>query len=159
MVDVLLTHSYFYKLDKKQWKNQTPFPPLATLYAASYLRENGNSISFFDVGLKNNPSEIIPMVLEDKPRILVIYDDGFNYLTKMCLTVMRQACFELIKIGKSNQCKVIVSSSDATDHADKYLNIGADFVIYGEGEVTLLELVKSITNKNSSSVHIKYCYN
>jgi anaerobic magnesium-protoporphyrin IX monomethyl ester cyclase len=23
----------------------------------------------------------------------VVYDDGFNYLTKMCLTVMRDACF------------------------------------------------------------------
>ncbi|MEE9349310.1 MAG: radical SAM protein [Flavobacteriaceae bacterium] len=141
MTKVLFTTSYFYKMDAKQWQNQTPFLPLGTIYAASLLRENNFDVSLFDVGLKDNPSEIIPVLKEKKPQFLVIYDDGFNYLSKMCLTNMRDACFEMIAYGKEHNCTVIISSSDATDQSKLYLEKGADFVIYGEGENTLLELV------------------
>ena len=117
MTHVLFTHSYFYRMDPKQWKNQTPFPPLGTVYAASNLRENNFDVSLFDVGLKENPSELETILKTSKPAYLVIYDDGFNYLTKMCLTKMREACFEMISYGKKNNCKVIISSSDSTKAA------------------------------------------
>lgn len=100
MSDILFSHSYYYRLDPKQWKNHTPFPPLGTLYAASLLRENGYQVDLFDTNLLDNPRAITGKLENDKPRYLVIYDDGFNYLTKMCLTIMREACFEMITIGK-----------------------------------------------------------
>ncbi len=149
---ILFTHSYFYKMDAKQWKNQTPFLPLGTIYAASLLRDNNYKVSLFDVALKNSPNEILPVLKEKKPKFLVIYDDGFNYLTKMCLTNMREACFDMIKLGKKNNCKVIVSSSDSTDHSEKYIEAGADFIIYGEAEKTLLELINFLDNKNDKVI-------
>lgn len=149
MSKILFSHSYYYKLDPKQWKNKTPFPPLGTLYAASLLRENGYSVDLFDTNLLDNPSAI-QFVLEEKcPKYLVIYDDGFNYLTKMCLTNMREACFEMIKIGKKNDCLVIVCSSDSTDHYRKYIEKETDFIIQGEGEITLLELINSLEKETS----------
>ncbi len=151
MTDILFTTSYFYKMDAKQWQNQTPFLPLGTIYAASLLRENNFKVSLFDVGLKDKPSEIIPILKEKKPQFLVIYDDGFNYLSKMCLTNMREACFEMIKYGKEHNCTVIISSSDATDQSGLYLEKGADFVIYGEGENTLLELLSFLRSKKQES--------
>jgi anaerobic magnesium-protoporphyrin IX monomethyl ester cyclase len=141
MLDILFSHSYYYPLDKKQWENKTPYPPLGTIYAASFLREQGYSVSLFDTNLRRDPFAIERRIAEDEPRYLVIYDDGFNYLTKMCLTTMREAAFEMIGIGKKNQCMVIVCSSDSTDHYEKYLDAGADFIIQGEGEVTLKELI------------------
>ncbi len=135
-------------MDAKQWQNQTPFLPLGTIYAASLLRENNYTISLFDVGLKDNPQEIKPILEKENPKFLVIYDDGFNYLTKMCLTNMREACFEMIKLGKEQGCTVIISSSDSTDHSEKYLEKGADFIIYGEGENTLLELISFLDEKD-----------
>lgn len=149
MLDILFSHSYYYRLDPKQWKNKTPFPPLGTLYAAALLRKNSYSTELFDTNLLDSPETIIPVLQEKKPKYLVIYDDGFNYLTKMCLTNMREACFEMIRIGKQNNCIVIVNSSDATDHYEKYLNVGADFVIQGEGEITLLELINALENNTS----------
>ncbi|SEQ12556.1 B12-binding domain-containing radical SAM protein [Flavobacterium urocaniciphilum] len=149
MSSILFSHSYYYKLDAKQWKNKMPFPPLGTLYAASLLRNNGFEVNLFDTNLRDNPYEIESILKESKPKFLVIYDDGFNYLTKMCLTNMREACFEMIKIGKSYNCNIIVCSSDATDHYEKYLNQGADFVIRGEGELTLLELVNALERNQS----------
>jgi anaerobic magnesium-protoporphyrin IX monomethyl ester cyclase len=149
MSNLLFSHSYYYKLDAKQWKNKMPFPPLGTLYAASLMRENGYEVDLFDTNLRDNPFEIEVVLKDKKPKFLVIYDDGFNYLTKMCLTKMREACFEMIQIGKKHNSIVIVCSSDSTDHFEEYLTKGADFVIRGEGEITLLELTNAIENKQS----------
>jgi anaerobic magnesium-protoporphyrin IX monomethyl ester cyclase len=151
MSNIVFSHSYYYKFDAKQWNNKMPYPPLGTLYAASYLRSNGYAVSVFDANLLSSPKEVKPYLEEQKPGIFVLYDDGFNYLTKMCLTTMREAAFEMIKIAKEQQCKVVVSSSDATDHAEKYLEAGADYIIQGEGEITLKELVDALIKGGGTS--------
>ncbi|MGV3698187.1 B12-binding domain-containing radical SAM protein [Flavobacterium sp.] len=144
MSNILFSHSYYYRLDPKQWKNKNPFPPLGTLYAASLMRKNGFDVALFDTNLLESPKSIQSVLHKMKPKYLVIYDDGFNYLTKMCLTNMREACFQMIKLGKNHDCTVIVCSSDSTDHYQEYIEKGADFILQGEGEITLLELVKKL---------------
>ena len=54
---------------------------------------------------------------------------------------MREAAFHMIRLAKKNNCTVIVSSSDSTDHFTGYLDAGADFILLGEAERTLLELL------------------
>jgi radical SAM superfamily enzyme YgiQ (UPF0313 family) len=147
MNNILFTHSYFLRYDPKQWATGQPYAPLGTLYAASYLRENGYEVSFFDTMFALQPGEIEPAIKKNKPGIFVIYDDGFNYLTKMCLQNMREAAFKMIRTAKENQCIVIVSSSDSTDRFEMYLNEGADFVLLGEAEQSLLELVNALSNQ------------
>ena len=154
MSDVLIASSYFYKLDSKQWRFKQPYPPLGTLLAASVIRNLGFNISLFDGSLKNSPCEIGKYLKQESPRYLVIYDDGFNYLTKMCLTVMREASFTMAEEGKRNKCTVIISSSDASDHYEKYLSHGVDYVIRGEGEETLKELLQTLERKEDPS-HIQ----
>jgi anaerobic magnesium-protoporphyrin IX monomethyl ester cyclase len=143
MSSILFSHSYFLRFDPKQWSTGQPYAPIGTLYAAGLLRENGYSVSFFDTMFAHGPREILP-ALQGGPDYFVLYDDGFNYLTKMCLTNMREAAFEMIKLAKQKGCIVIVSSSDSTDQYEKYLEQGADFVMIGEAEMTLLELVQRI---------------
>lgn len=149
MSKILFSHSYYYQLDPKQWKNKTPFPPLGTLYAASLMRENNFEVALFDTNLLNSSHSILSKIKHFLPTYLVIYDDGFNYLTKMCLTNMREACFDMIIAAKSLGCQVIVCSSDATDHYEKYIKKGADFIIQGEGEITLLELIQHLDTDKS----------
>lgn len=141
MARVLLTHSYFYRLDPKQWADQRPYPPLGTIQAAAVLREAGHEARVFDTGLRHGPEELKEELVAFDPAVVVIHDDGFNYLTKMCLTVMREAAFSMIRSAKQRGCFVIVNSSDASDHFGDYLEVGADAVILGESEVTLKELV------------------
>lgn len=155
MNKILFTHSYFYRYDPKQWATKQPYPPLGTTYAASLMRQAGYDVSLFDTNLISSHKEIIPVLEKEKPDYLIIYDDGFNYLTKMCLTNMREAAFEISKYGKKFGAKVIVSSSDSTDHYEKYLDNGADFIILGEAEITLKELVKEIDNENKAFENIK----
>lgn len=126
-----------------------PFPPLGTLYAAALMRKNNFEVDLFDTNLLATPQQIIPILHKKNPKYLVIYDDGFNYLTKMCLTKMRDACFEMIQLGKQQNCIVVVCSSDATDHYGKYIENGADYIIKGEGELTLLELISKIETCDS----------
>src|SRR3954447_14859640 len=144
MKSILFTHSYFLKLDAKQWKAGRPYAPLGTLYAASLLREKGFDVAFYDTMFANAAGSICAPLQQHQPKYFVIYDDGFNYLTKMCLTNMRNAAFAMIKYAKEWGCIVIVSSSDSTDHHQQYLQQGADFVLLGEAENTLLELIGSI---------------
>ena len=143
---ILLSHSYFLRFDPKQWDLGRPYAPLATLYAASVLRQHGYDVSFHDNMFAQTTLEIEQELKVVSPKIFVLYDDGFNYLTKMCLTNMRQAAFEMIKIAKSHGCTVIISSSDATDHFEDYLQIGADYVLKGEGETTLIELIDALNS-------------
>ncbi len=142
MARVLLTHSYFYRLDQKQWQDARPYPPLGTLLAAAVLREAGHEVRVFDTGLRHSPEELVPELRGWAPDMLVVHDDGFNYLTKMCLTTMREAAFRMIALAKEAGCKVAVNSSDATDHATEYLAAGADAIILGESEAALTDLVE-----------------
>jgi len=149
---VLFTHSYFLRFDIKQLNTSTPYPPLATLFAASLLRENGHEVKVADIQFAESPTAIERYLDDFKPDVFVIYDDGFNYLTKMCLTNMRHAAFEMQKCAKKKNIPVVVSSSDATDHISAYCKNGADFIIIGEAEQTLLELVIAIQKKETAKL-------
>jgi anaerobic magnesium-protoporphyrin IX monomethyl ester cyclase len=154
MNEILFSHSYFLRYDPKQWALGLPYPPLGTLYAAGLLKEKGYRVALFDTMFARDPQELVPELEKYRPDCFVIYDDGFNYLTKMCLTNMREAAFKMIKLAKKRGCLVLVSSSDSTDHYEEYLNEGADFILIGEAEMTLLELVTAIDQdkKDFSSI-------
>lgn len=158
MSKILFTHSYFLRFDPKQWKMQQPYPPLGTISAAAYMRNRNYQVALFDTMFIHSVKEIIPSLNLFQPEYLVIYDDGFNYLTKMCLTNMREAAFEMIHFAKTRNIKIIVNSSDSTDHAEKYLSEGADYIIYGEGEETLGELIDHLTNTDKLPENIAGLY-
>ncbi|HEY4154142.1 MAG TPA: radical SAM protein [Puia sp.] len=155
MNKILFSHSYFLRFDPKQWTIGQPYPPLGTLYGAAFVRAAGNEVSLFDTQFSRHPSEIIPALDEFNPDFFVIYDDGFNYLTKMCLTNMREAAFGMIRLAKTRGCISIVSSSDSTDQFKQYLDEGADFILLGEAEETLLELITAIQNGQAGFSQIK----
>ncbi len=144
MVDILLTHSYFLHFDPKQFRAGTPYPPLATLFAAAFLKHKDFSLHFHDTMFASDAAHIEDIIKQQQPKLFVIYDDGFNYLTKMCLTNMRDAAFDMIALAKQYGCKVAISSSDSTDHTHEYLKRGADYVVIGEGEHTLGELATAL---------------
>lgn len=146
---VLFTHSYFLQFDPKQVAHAQPYPPLGTILAAALLRANHFSVQLFDTMFAHNPDEITAALSSFKPDVLVVYDDGFNYLTKMCLSNMREAAFKMQQLARQQGCRVIMTSSDAADHYEKYLNHGADFVIIGEAEHTLLDLAKALQQKTA----------
>ncbi len=146
MSSVLFSHSYFYKLDSKQWRFKQPYPPLGMLLAAAVVRETGFDVTVFDSGLANRPDDVSISLKTHTPAFFVIYDDGFNYLTKMCLSVMQEAAFAMATLAKQQGATVIICSSDSTDQYEKYFHHGVDYVVRGEGEETLTELLTFLKN-------------
>ena len=144
MAKVLVTNTYFYPLDAKQWHFKKPYPPLGTIQLAAQLDKQGHEIQFFDNCLNDNPAAIGQSIKDFEPDYLLIYDDGFNYLTKMCLTVMRDAAYTMAGLAHEAGVKVIISSSDSSDRYDQYLNNHIDYVIMGEGDSTAAEVIESL---------------
>jgi len=148
MSDILLANSYFLKHDPKEYKSMNLYAPLGTLYAASYLIHKGYDVALFDTMLAESEEELRNELERCKPKVFVVYDDVFNYLTKMCLLRMREAAFRMSRIAKEYGCTVIVCGSDAADHKEKYLRHAADYVIRGEGEITLGALSDYLFSRN-----------
>ena len=147
MSDVLFGPSYYLRFDPKLWDAMQPYPPLGTLYAASYLRQRGYSVALFDSMLAESEEEWREALRRERPRYAVLFEDNFNYLSKMCLLRMRDAAFTMLGLAREAGCTVIVCGADATDHTAAYLDHGADFVIFGEGEQTLGDLMDSLTGR------------
>jgi anaerobic magnesium-protoporphyrin IX monomethyl ester cyclase len=141
MTQILLGQSYFLRFDPKLWEAMQPYPPLGTLYAASYLRQHGYEVALFDAMLAESEEEWAKALDDHQPQYAILYEDNFNYLSKMCLLRMREAAFKMIEMAKSRGCIVILCGADATDHYTTYLEKGADYVLIGEGEETLIELL------------------
>lgn len=144
---VLFGQSYYLRFDPKLWEAMQPYPPLGTLYAASYIRNRGYDVALFDAMLAASEDEWLAALDAHQPQFAVLYEDSFNYLSKMCLLRMREAAFVMAEAAKARGCTVIVSGSDATDHAAEYFRHGVDYILMGEGEVTLGELLDKLTGR------------
>src|SRR6476659_3392422 len=144
MPDVLLGQAYYLRFDPKLFQAQQPYAPLGTLYAASYLRERGHSVNLFDAMLAESVDEWEHALHTHRPRLAAIYEDSFNYLSKMCLSRMREAALDMIDAARERGITTIVAGSDATDHPAQYLDHGAAAVIVGEGESTLVETLDAL---------------
>src|SRR6185369_7533319 len=144
MADILLAHCNHLFFDRKQARKMQPYPPLQTLLAAACLRREGFEVALFDPILEYTPEAFRQALDCHRPRLLVLCEDNFNFLTKMCLTRNRELAFSMCQAAKEACLPVVVNSSDATDHIADYLHHGADFVIFGEVEETLLEAVRHL---------------
>lgn len=152
MSDILIGQSFHLRFDGKHWDMKQPYPPLAPLYAASVLRENGYDVAFHDAMLAESEAAWAEALDRVEPRFAVLYDDNFNFLTKMCLLRMREAAFTMMQMARDRGCTVIVCSSDASDRKEQYLANGADYVLVGEGEPTLLDLVGCLTGRSDQAM-------
>ncbi|MBF6606352.1 MAG: B12-binding domain-containing radical SAM protein [Chloroflexi bacterium] len=141
MSRVLLGQSYYLHFDPKLQRAMQPYPPLGTLYAASELRRHGHEVAVFDAMLEPDEAGWGGALERYQPEVAVLFEDNFNYLSKMCLLRMRDAGFRMLDMARRHGATTIVCGSDATDNAERYLDHGADVVILGEGEVTLAELL------------------
>jgi anaerobic magnesium-protoporphyrin IX monomethyl ester cyclase len=148
----LVGHSYFLRFDEKQRRRAKPYPPLATLQVASLLRSAGHDVAFFDAMLADDIADYGAALGAARPDVVVLYEDNYNFLSKMCLERMRRACLEMIDRARRKGARVIVAGSDASDAPDAYLEAGADAVLRGEGLAALVALVTRLERAPSLPV-------
>jgi anaerobic magnesium-protoporphyrin IX monomethyl ester cyclase len=144
MLSILVCHSYFLRFDQKQSQRAKPYPPLATLQVAAQLRQAGHAVSFFDAMLAEGTGDYDRLLQSVNPQLVLFYEDNFNFLSKMCLGKMRNACCEMIATARQAGTRVIAAGSDATETPEPYLRAGADAVLVGEGLEALSALVSRL---------------
>ena len=130
-----------------------PYAPLATLLAASVVRRSGREVALFDAMLSSGEAEFEEILRRRAPRVVAILEDNFNFLTKMCTQRNREACVRLIRSAKSAGARVVVNGSDASDDPAFYLDVGADAVILGETERTVLDLLDAWDRAPDADLH------
>src|SRR5690606_16941188 len=118
-VDILFGQSYYLRFDPKLWEAMQPYPPLGTLYAAAYMRQRGYSVALFDAMLASGPEAWEATLQQSRPRFAVLFEDNFNYLSKMSLLRMREAAFAMLEAAKRLGCITIACGSDMTDHPEQ----------------------------------------
>jgi len=141
---VLISHSYYLFLDPKEAAAGKPYPPLASITLVSWLRQElGIDAVFYDVMFDKNVDGLVEAIRNHQPDIFILYDDDFNFLTKMCLQNMREAVFEAMsRIDKKG--RFWAHGSDASDQAEEYLKAGFDLIINRNAEKTIVALLREL---------------
>ena len=148
MVDVLLAHSYYLKYDPKQSEKMRPYPPLATLYAAAYLRSVGYSVALFDAMLADGEHEFEEALRRHRPRFVALYEDSFHFLVKMCLSRMRIASHRMSAAARAGGATVIAAGPDVSDHPEIYFAHGVQYALAGEADHALRELLDVLSGQH-----------
>ena len=144
MLSILVCHSYFLRFDPKQVERAKPYPPLATLQVAGMLRQAGHEVALFDAMLATGLDEYDRKLAQVKPQVVLLYEDTFNFLSKMCLGKMREAACAMIGTARRAGVRVIACGPDVSDTPEPYLRAGADVALIGEGLATLMDLIPKL---------------
>jgi len=136
---VFLTHAYYLYNDKNELAIMKPYVPLGILYISSYLKSAGFDVTVFDSTFFS-PDDQKQKLLESKPDVIAIY---CNLMTKLNV-------LPLIKFIRSSHVlkisKIILGGPEPPFHAAEFLNYGADFIVVGEGEVTMSKLCNELAH-------------
>ena len=133
MADLLLTHGYFLYEDPKEMQIMKPYAPLGILYLCSHLRKQGFSVDVFDTTFSSR-AELFHHLRTEPPTVLGIYA---NLMT-------RGNAVEIMAVARAAGWRVVVGGPEPGAYAQEYLEAGAEFVVFGEGEATLQELLTAL---------------
>lgn len=143
-MDVLLASAFFLKNDPKQIEKMRPYPPLGTLHAAAYLRTSGFEVGVFDAMLASGIDDFERLLAMHRPRIVVFYEDQFNFLNKMCLSHVRRAICQMTRLARDSGAQVFAAGADITDEPPAYFACGVQYILAGEADRSLLALVSAV---------------
>lgn len=145
---ILLTHGYFLSEDPKEQEIMRPYVPLGILYISAFLEKNGFNNHVFDSTFSSF-ERWKKYMLDEKPDAVGIY---VNLMTKLNVLKMIKWIRSVLELSHT---KIILGGPEVTHHAENFLKAGADFIVTGEGEQTMFELMKELDSggKNFSSIH------
>ncbi len=141
-MSIVLTHAYYLFEDDKEQKIMKPYAPLGILYISGYLKKHNIINDVFDATFYSY-KEQLKFIEEKQPKAVAIYT---NLMTKLNVVTLVK---ELSTNSVFGFPKIILGGPDVTYNLKSYLNLGADFLIIGEGEETTLELYTAIINNTS----------
>ncbi len=113
-----------------------PYAPLGILYLCSHLRQHGFEVDVFDTTFSNREA-LFQHLRTETPTVLGIYA---NLMT-------RSNAIEIMAVARKAGWRVVVGGPEPGAYAQEYLEAGAEFVVFGEGEATLQELLTALRDR------------
>ncbi len=141
MSDLLLTHGYFLFEDPKELQIMKPYAPLGLLYLCSHLRQKGFDVDVFDTTFSTRDL-LFRHLRSEKPSTLGVYA---NLMT-------RKNVIEILRVAHEAGWRTIVGGPEPGAYIEEYLESGADFVVSGEGEITMQELLLALREGDTGSL-------
>ena len=143
MPDLLLTHGYFMFADPKELQILKPYAPLGILYLCSHLRAKGFDVDVFDSTFSTRDL-LFHHLRTERPSVLGVYA---NLMT-------RKNVVDILRVGREAGWKTVVGGPEPGAYAQEYLEAGADFVVFGEGELTMAELLEALRAGSDNTANI-----
>jgi len=137
MRDLLLAHGYFLFEDPKERQIMKPYAPLGILYLCSHLRSKGFDVDVFDTTFSSR-EELFRFLRTERPSVLGLYA---NLMT-------RGNIIEILGVARDAGWKTVVGGPEPGAYTAEYLQEGADFVVSGEGELTMEELLLALRSRS-----------
>src|ERR1700758_4645947 len=141
MPELLLTHGYFMYDDPKELQILKPYAPLGILYLCSHLRAQGFDVDVFDTTFSTRDL-LFRHLRTENPAVLGVYA---NLMT-------RGNVLDILRVARAAGWTTVVGGPEPGAYAQEYLASGADFVVFGEGELTMQELLQALRAGASDSV-------
>lgn len=115
------------------------FPPLGLLYLASVVREDGHQVSFYDLGALNSSRKLLREQLRTfSPEVVAI----------SLYTTQIESAMSTIEMIKSivPECIIVVGGPHVSALPGDTIatNKFVDFEVVGEGEETIIELIRAL---------------
>lgn len=132
-MDLLLSHGYFLAEDAQERRIMKPYPPLGLLYISAHLKGRGFDVRVFDATFRSF-GEFEQHMARERPPVVGLY---CNLMTKVNVLRMAEVC-------RRHGATVVVGGPEPPHDAERYLEHGVDFVVIGEGERTLEELLPAL---------------
>lgn len=139
MPELLLTHGYFMFDDPKELQILKPYAPLGILYLCSHLRAQGFDVDVFDTTFSTR-DVLFNHLRTEKPSVLGVYA---NLMT-------RRNVVDILRVAREAGWRTIVGGPEPGAYAQEYLEAGAECVVFGEGELTMAELLHVLHDGGTS---------
>ncbi|MEO8099389.1 MAG: radical SAM protein [Acidobacteriota bacterium] len=127
---LLLTHGFFLAEDPKEQQVLRPYPPLGILYLSAYLRARNFDVDVYDSTFGTREA-LFGILDQGPPATLGLYG---NLLT-------RGAVVAILQRAKATGWRVVLGGPEPANYAAEYLAAGADYIVPGEGELVLEQLL------------------
>ena len=134
---VLLTHGYFLEEDEKEKLILKPYPPLGILSISAYLEANGVANSVFDSTFSSF-EKLCSHLENERPDVIGIYT---NLMTRT--NVLRIMAW-IRNHHALSKTFIVLGGPEIRNSMQQFLDHGADALVPGEGEETMLDLVRQL---------------
>ena len=88
MLKIQVSHSYYLQYDRKQWERGKPYPPLATIQVAAFLRQHGHEVTLFDTMLADGVEAYAASLHAAAPTLVPLSrdaDEDVREIALLCL--------------------------------------------------------------------------